>query len=111
MSSVRDACHSGKSHRQFVADKLGSAVTVRLARRRRLHAARSDQSRLSARRAATSGVGAVAAEAAGMGKTTVLLFLGFVAAGCHAGPCGGCAEWETCDVTTDQCTLNAGTRF
>jgi hypothetical protein len=76
-----------------------------------LHAARSDQSRLSARRAATSGVGAVAAEAAGMGKTTVLLFLGFVAAGCHAGPCGGCAEWETCDVTTDQCTLNAGTRF
>ena len=33
------------------------------------------------------------------------------AAGCRAAPCGGCAPWETCDVATDQCALNAGTRF
>ena len=26
-------------------------------------------------------------------------------------PCGGCADWETCDVAADQCVLNAGTRF
>ena len=46
-----------------------------------------------------------------MTKTTLLLILGFVAAGCHAAPCGGCAEWETCDAATDACVLNAGTRF
>ena len=46
-----------------------------------------------------------------MGKTTVLLFLAFVAGGCYARPCGGCADWETCDATTQICVLNAGTRF
>ena len=46
-----------------------------------------------------------------MSKTTLLLVLGFVAAGCHAAPCGGCADWESCDVAADTCVLNAGTRF
>lgn len=32
-------------------------------------------------------------------------------AGCHAAPCGGCPGWETCDVASNQCALNAGTRF
>ena len=46
-----------------------------------------------------------------MSKTTLLLVLGLVAAGCHAAPCGGCADWETCNAATDECVLNAGTRF
>lgn len=37
--------------------------------------------------------------------------IGFGAAGCHPSPCGGCAEWESCDVVTDQCVINDGTRF
>jgi hypothetical protein len=45
-----------------------------------------------------------------MGKTTLLLLV-LVAAGCHVAPCGGCADWETCDVAADVCTLNAGARF
>jgi hypothetical protein len=32
-------------------------------------------------------------------------------AGCRTAPCGGCANWETCDAATDTCVLNAGTRF
>jgi len=46
-----------------------------------------------------------------MSKTTLLLALGLVAAGCHAAPCGGCADWETCNAATDECVLNSGTRF
>jgi hypothetical protein len=47
-----------------------------------------------------------------MVKTTMLLLvLGYVAAGCHVAPCGGCAEWETCDVATNACVLNDGARF
>jgi len=30
---------------------------------------------------------------------------------CHAAPCGGCAEYETCERVTGQCALNDGTRF
>jgi hypothetical protein len=41
----------------------------------------------------------------------VLAVLGFLVAGCHAAPCGGCAQWETCDVASNQCALNAGTVF
>ena len=37
--------------------------------------------------------------------------LSTAAAGCHGGPCGGCPAWETCDVASDRCTLNAGARF
>jgi hypothetical protein len=45
-------------------------------------------------------------------KTLALVFLLTAgAAGCRTAPCGGCAEWETCDVASDQCVLNAGTRF
>jgi hypothetical protein len=46
-----------------------------------------------------------------MSQTLLLVVLGFVAAGCHAAPCGGCAQWETCDVASDECVLNTGTRF
>ena len=48
-----------------------------------------------------------------MRKTTfaALAVLGFLVAGCHVAPCGGCAKWETCDVAADQCVLNAGTVF
>jgi len=45
-----------------------------------------------------------------MVKTTLLLLV-LVAAGCHVAPCGGCADWETCDVAADACVLNANTRF
>jgi hypothetical protein len=37
--------------------------------------------------------------------------LGFVVAGCHVAPCGGCADWETCEAATNTCALNAGTKF
>ena len=37
--------------------------------------------------------------------------IGLGAAGCHPSPCGGCAEWETCDAATTECVLNDGTRF
>jgi hypothetical protein len=47
----------------------------------------------------------------GMGKAALLLVLGFVATGCRAAPCGGCAQWEACDVASDECVLNSGTRF
>lgn len=33
------------------------------------------------------------------------------AAGCQPAPCGGCADWETCDATTMACVLNEGARF
>jgi C2 domain-containing protein len=46
-----------------------------------------------------------------MTKTMLLALLGMVAAGCHAAPCGGCAEWETCEAATNACALNAGTMF
>lgn len=48
-----------------------------------------------------------------MRKLTIasVLVLGFLVAGCHTGPCGGCAQWETCDVAANQCVLNAGTVF
>ncbi|MGZ3429277.1 MAG: hypothetical protein ACXVCV_21645 [Polyangia bacterium] len=39
------------------------------------------------------------------------LMLTALAAGCHAAPCGGCAQWESCDVADSQCVLNAGTVF
>ena len=42
---------------------------------------------------------------------SVVAVLGFVAAGCHVAPCGGCAEWETCEQATQVCVLNNGTRF
>jgi hypothetical protein len=32
-------------------------------------------------------------------------------AGCHALPCGGCADYETCEPLTNRCALNDGTRF
>ncbi len=44
-------------------------------------------------------------------REMTLLMLGLMAAGCHAGPCGGCPGWESCDPASDQCVLNAGTRF
>lgn len=37
--------------------------------------------------------------------------LGLAAAGCHAGPCGGCPDYETCDAASDACVLNDGARF
>lgn len=48
-----------------------------------------------------------------MSKLTIAagLVLSFLVAGCHTGPCGGCADWETCDVASNQCVLNAGTVF
>lgn len=46
-----------------------------------------------------------------MTKPMLLSVLGLVAAGCHAPPCGGCADWESCDASTNACVLNAGTRF
>jgi hypothetical protein len=41
---------------------------------------------------------------------TTLLVVPMIA-GCHAQPCGGCRDYETCDVVTQACVLNAGTRF
>jgi hypothetical protein len=34
---------------------------------------------------------------------------GFV--GCASRPCGGCADYASCDVVTDQCVINDGARF
>jgi hypothetical protein len=34
-----------------------------------------------------------------------------VVAGCHAGPCGGCADYETCNTVSNMCVLNTGARF
>ena len=44
---------------------------------------------------------------------TMLLAIAMVvaAAGCHMAPCGGCAEWETCNAATQECVLNVGARF
>jgi hypothetical protein len=39
--------------------------------------------------------------------TTMMLW----ATGCHPAPCGGCADYESCDVAANQCVLNTGARF
>jgi hypothetical protein len=48
-----------------------------------------------------------------MRKLTIAgcLLIASLVAGCHTAPCGGCAQWETCDVAANQCVLNAGTVF
>ena len=32
-------------------------------------------------------------------------------AGCQRPPCGGCADYETCAMASDECVLNDGARF
>src|SRR3954470_8766572 len=46
---------------------------------------------------------------AGMRETMLVVLL--LLAGCHAAPCGGCRDYESCDVVSNECVLNAGTRF
>jgi hypothetical protein len=47
-----------------------------------------------------------------MEKTTLIAIVIVVgAAGCRMAPCGGCADWETCNAATNECVLNSGTRF
>jgi hypothetical protein len=87
-----------------------AALDVRLTHRRSFDGAWSDRRRASERDQTRPDAGAVAALTPGM-RNTMPLLLVLVAAGCHAAPCGGCADWETCDVATNTCALNAGTRF
>jgi hypothetical protein len=47
-------------------------------------------------------------------RTPTLFALAFAVsatAGCHPLPCGGCANYETCSLVTNECVLNANTRF
>ncbi|MDB4966660.1 MAG: hypothetical protein JWN44_2349 [Myxococcales bacterium] len=46
-----------------------------------------------------------------MGNWTLLATLAVAIAGCHPQPCGGCADYETCDVAANACVLNTGARF
>jgi hypothetical protein len=43
-------------------------------------------------------------------RITVAILL-LASAGCHTGPCGGCADYETCNLATNACVLNTGARF
>src|ERR1043166_4192103 len=42
---------------------------------------------------------------------SMLMAMTVAAAGCHTGPCGGCAEYETCNVATNACVLNDGAQI
>jgi hypothetical protein len=43
--------------------------------------------------------------------TMVLAALTMAAVGCHGAACGGCPDYETCDVAANACVLNRGVRF
>jgi hypothetical protein len=45
-----------------------------------------------------------------LNKSVGVILIGLVVAGCRL-PCGGCAQWETCEASTSQCVVNAGARF